>query len=223
MHFTMVLAVLGLGVAGFDPFGALLVAAALALGATRSATLAFLAASAVVPLAFAVLAGHALGPVEAAIQPWVHLPALVWAAIRLGVGLGLIGWAAWRARHPMVEKPTKAPKGISTRAMAAAGLGFGVTVLLDPAYYAAIAVVARVHPPWLRVALLVVWFAVAQIALIALVAVDLIRPGADLGVRLQRAWRRASPAINRVITVVALVAGVALAIDGLWWFVVPGR
>ncbi|WP_203567816.1 hypothetical protein [Aestuariimicrobium ganziense] len=68
------LSVFGLGVAGFDPLGALIVAAALAMGATGRSLLAFLTTSSMVPLVVAVLAGHALGPVEAAVGPWLHLP-----------------------------------------------------------------------------------------------------------------------------------------------------
>ena len=216
MSVVVLLGVLGLGVAGFDPFGALLVAAALMMGASRAAAAMFLASSAVVPLAVAVVAGHALGPIEAEIKPWLHLPGYVWAAISLVTGLGLIGWAVWRALRPPTDKPAKAPKGISVPAMAVAGLGFGVTALVDPAYYAAIAVVARVHDPWLRVALLVLWFVIAQILLIGLVLVNAIHPGAEIGGRLQRAWRRFAPGIRRAVTVVALIFGAGLVLDGIW-------
>lgn len=215
MHAGIVLVVIGLGVAGFDPFGALIVAAGRAMGASRRAALAFLATSTIVPLGVAVLAGHVVGPAEAAIRPWLHAPAPVWTVVRIIAGLALIVWAIWRLARPPAEKPMRTPKEISVRAMATAGLGFGVTVLLDPAYYAAIAVVAHLHP-WHRAVLLVVWFAVAQIALIALVIVELIWPRADFGGRLQRLWRRASPRISRAVTIAALLTGVVLVTLGVW-------
>lgn len=215
MHAGIVLVVIALGVAGFDPFGALIVAACRALGASRRAALAFLATSLIIPLGVAVLAGHLVGPTEAAIRPWLHAPAPAWTVVRILAGIGLMVWATWRLGRPPAEKPLRTPREISAWAMTTAGLGFGATVLLDPAYYAAIAVVAHLHP-WLRAGLLVVWFAVAQIALIGLVIVDLIWPRADFGGRLQRLWHRTSPRISRVVTLAALLAGATLVTHGVW-------
>lgn len=217
MSLSLLMAAVGLGIAGFDPFGALLVAGALSIGASRWAALSFTLASAVVPISLALVAGHTLGPVIAAIEQRVQLPASVWVVVTFAVGVAMIGWAALRLLRPPVERVEHAPRNVSANAMALAGLAFGVTVLADPPYYAIIAVVSRNPDPAARAVAIVIWFLLAQCLLIALVVAAFTGSHRRAAEWLRRAWHRASPAINRTITIALLAAGTLLVADGLWY------
>ncbi|WP_203567817.1 hypothetical protein [Aestuariimicrobium ganziense] len=89
-------------------------------------------------------------------------------------------------------------------------------MLADPAYHGAIAVVAHVHRPWVRVGLLACWLVVAHVALGVLVVAQLVRPSRGVGPWLQRAWRRWAPRVTAVLFLVAIVAGSGLVVDGVW-------
>ena len=220
MGLDFLLIVGALGVAGFDPFGALLVAAALALGASRGSALAFLLLSAVIPLAVGGIAGHALGPVITRIESWLRLPPSIWAAVSIAAGLGLVGWGVLRVRRGasgQSGRPEHTPRGVSMGAMAGAGLAFGLTALLDPAYYGVVAFVARNPDPIARMAGLVGWFAIAQGLLIALVVGSWLGDAQRAASWLRRVWHSASPVIARSVTVAALMVGSALVVDGVWY------
>lgn len=219
MNVPLLVAAIGLGIAGFDPFGALLVAGALTIGASWRAALSFTLASAVVPIPLALLAGHALGPAITAIEEHLSLPASIWVVITLGAGVAMIGWAVRRIRRPPGEPKERPPLDVSARAMALAGLAFGVTVLADPAYYAIIAVVARNPDPAARAAAVVVWFLISECLLIALVVASFTGAHRRAAEGLRRAWRRASPVINGFITIALLVVGVLLILDGTWFLI----
>lgn len=222
MGVQFLLVVAALGVAGFDPFGALLVAGALALGASRTSALAFLLASSVVQLGLALAAGRMLGPFLDAVESRLVLLASIWSLASLAVGAGLIGWGLVRVRRGAVVRPERPPRGVSSTSMAVAGLWFGFTVLLDPAYYAVVAVVARNAEPVARLTALVVWFAIAQWLLIALVIAAWVGDAGRAAEWLRGLWRRSAPVLARAINIAALVAGVALVVDGIW-YLVTGR
>lgn len=217
MGAQFLLVVAALGVAGFDPLGALLVAGALVLGASRRSALIFLLTSAVVPIGLAMLAGRVLRPVLATVESWLRLPASIWSAVSLVVGAGLIGWGLVRARRGVVVRPERPLRAASASAMAGAGFWFGFTVLLDPAYYAVMAVVARHPEPLTRLTALVIWFVVAQWLLIALVVGAWVGDAGRAANRLRGLWRRAAPTISRMVTIAAFVVGLALVADGVWY------
>ncbi len=216
-----VVAAAGLGVAGFDPYGALLVGAALVRGASRWAALVFLLASALAPIGLGVLAGRVIGPLVATIESWLQLPGLVWAIAALAAGVILIGWAVLRLRRgARPETPRqRRTRGSSVGAMALAGLLFGLTALLDPAFYAIVAVTARNPDVLVHLVGLVIWFVVAQWLLIGLVAVSLFDRQRTAAARLERVWTRNAARIHRVVTVVGLAAGLLLVFDGVGYLV----
>lgn len=218
-----VLTAAGLGVAGFDPYGALLVGAALVGGASRWAALFFLLTSAVAPIGLGVLAGRVIGPMVSTVESWLQLPGLVWAIAALAAGVVLVGWAVLRLRRgDRPETTQRQARGSSVGAMALAGLLFGLTALLDPAFYAIVAVTARNSDVLAHLAGLVIWFVVAQWLLIGLVAVSLFDRERTAATRLERAWTRNAARIHRVVTVVGLAAGLLLVVDG-FGFLVTGR
>ncbi|MGB3954424.1 MAG: hypothetical protein WBL05_03955 [Brooklawnia sp.] len=215
-----VLAATGLGVAGFDPYGALLVGAALARGASRWAALVFLLTSAVAPIGLGVLAGRVVGPLVSTVESWLQLPGMVWAFVALAAGV-ILGWAVLRLRRgARPETPQQhRTRGSSVGAMALAGLAFGLTALLDPAFYAIVSVTARNSDVLVHLVGLVIWFVVAQWLLIGLVAVSLFDRQRTAAARLERAWTRNAARIHRVVTVVGLTAGLLLVVDGLGYLV----
>lgn len=220
----LVLVAVGLGVAGFDPYGALLVGTALISGGTRWTALVFLLTSSVAPIALGLLTGRVLGPLVSTIESLLRLPAVVWAGLGLAVGIVLIGWALLRLRlrRGAVPGAERRPRDVSVGAMALAGLSFGFTALLDPAFYAIVAVTARNPDLWVQLIALVIWFVVAQWLLIGLVAVSWVDKERTAAVRLERVWSKNASRVSRIVTVVGFAAGVVLVVDGVG-YLVTGR
>lgn len=221
MTFATLAAIVALGVAGFDPFGALLLAAALARGASRWGALIFFLASAVVPVGVGVLGGRALAPTIQLLETKLRLPNTIWLIITVLAGVGLLIWALQRWRKLTSEPTHQQPRGLSVKAMALAGIGFGFTVLADPAFYAVIAVNSRNHGFGPDLAAMSVWFVVSQVALVCLVIAAFTPAQRRAAAWLQQTWTRLSPLLSRVLTIVITLAGAGLLVDGLW-FVATG-
>lgn len=100
-------ACVALSIAGFDPFGALALLAALARGAGRRAAIAFTAAGAAVIIAAAMLLdllAYALLP-----DGLPHVPDVVWGSLEAAAAVGLVVWGGRRlaarrdAGHPLPQ------------------------------------------------------------------------------------------------------------------------
>lgn len=215
------LATLGLGIAGLDPFGALIVAAALTAGSTRRATSAFLTASAATTVAVGGLLGSALEPLLNLLGRLLDFPDLVWAVINIVLVITLMAWAIARiVRPPNSAHHSELPRrtGLSAWSLTGAGVLFGLTMLTDPAYYAIIALGTRVED-WLALVLAVtLWFLISQLPLVLLVVSSFLGLHETLTTRLERLWARVKPHISSIVTAaIALIAGV-LTFDTIHFF-----
>ena len=136
MSWGMFAAIAGLGVAGLDPVGALILTTAIASGARRSAVLAFFASS----LGVTVLVGVALGEsVQRLVDVVVSLiqvpdPARFW--LQLTAAVALTVWAVRRYRNRNQSSPSQSrrARGSSMPAMLAAGTAWGIAALTDPTF-----------------------------------------------------------------------------------------
>ena len=128
-------------------------------------------------------------PLVSTVESWLQLPGMVWAFVALAAGV-ILGWAVLRLRRgARPETPQQhRTRGSSVGAMALAGLAFGLTALLDPAFYAIVSVTARNSDVLVHLVGLVIWFVVAQWLLIGLVAVSLFDRQRTAAARLERAW-----------------------------------
>ncbi len=213
---AFLLAVLTLGVAGLDPLGALLMAGALAGGATRKGVGAFVAAAAGTTVALGVACSLLLAPfIDRLAAAMANTPDLVWLAVELGLAVVLLVWGIRRLRAGVSkEKPQKKTRSlIDTSVLLGAGVMFGISALTDPTYYGVIVLAGRDEPIWLVVIAHLLWFAVSQAPLLALTIAAAKGSHVRLAQKLQGYWEQWRPAINRILTVILFVGAVYLMID----------
>ena len=165
----LLVAVLGLGLAGLDPAGALIAAAALTAGARDRAVLLY----GVVVLAGTALLGTTLsltlGARLAGLDWSVLVPAgRVGAILEIAVGAGLLAWAVVRLRRTGARAPK--PRRERTGGLGLAGVGalFALSAALDPTFVAVVVLAGR-DPDIAEVVLAhVLWAVLSQAPLVLL-------------------------------------------------------
>lgn len=217
--------IVGLGIAGFDPLGALALIAAMALGARRRA----IAGLVIVTIATTVVIGFVL---SSTLGTWaiaqlhrLHDPGhIVWGALVLLAGIGLAVWGTIRLRRaPVVKKDEPTRSGRSVKALVLIGIGVGLSALIDPAFYGLL-VVAGTMPTWpLRLAGVLTWSCLSQVALLALsgaVFAGAFGPVHRFITSCRERWgaaaSRAASWVLIVVCVVIILEGI-LEIHGRWW------
>lgn len=220
----LLLALLGLGIAGLDPLGALIVAAALAAGSTRRAVSAFLVASTVTTVAVGGLLGRAIEPLLSSLGNLLNFPDAVWVAINILL-VAVLVWALarfWR-RQDRADRSDSEPKrraaGLSTWSLAGAGVLFGLSMLTDPTYYAIIALGTRVEGWLVPVLVVALWYLISQSPLFVVVASSFLGLHEQVAARLQDFWARSKPYVSWIIKVAILLAVVVLVADTLHFFI----
>ena len=189
MSWGMFAAIAGLGVAGLDPVGALILTTAIASGARRSAVLAFFASS----LGVTVLVGVALGEsVQRLVDVVVSLiqvpdPARFW--LQLTAAVALTVWAVRRYRNRNQSSPSQSrrARGSSMPAMLAAGTAWGIAALTDPTFYATAALAGQSRGSVVPAVLVMVWFLISQLPLLAVTVTYLINSEGPRGHQTRRA------------------------------------
>jgi hypothetical protein len=211
---------LGLGLAGLDPAGALVAAGALGGGARERHVAAYGLVALLGTVAFGATLSLTVGPRVAEID-WVALASLPAAAVIEAVlGLGLVAWGVARALRPA----TRAPKPRSTRgtgptALVAAGTLFALSAILDPTFVSLAVIAGRDGTFWSVVAAHSVWVLVSQAPLVLLLAAMAGGAHGRFVARFRSWWEKVRPAVGRLVTGAALLAGAFFLLDSGWWFV----
>ncbi|MGN6032689.1 MAG: hypothetical protein ACTHQE_13615 [Thermomicrobiales bacterium] len=217
---TLYLKALGLGIAGFDPSGALIAMALLAAGATRRAVLFFCLTYLLALIALLTLASSILS---------TKLPGTSWRALdthpgtkagaEITIGLLLLVFAAWRLIHagdPKPETPRKLP--VSTWATVGLGGLLALGVVGDPALLA-FAVVAGTANTLADIIVAQTIAVLASKMLVVVVMVGILSGHERAFVeRLTKWWKRAAPAMGKVVTIVLIAMAVLLMTNAIWWF-----
>jgi hypothetical protein len=216
---ALLVTVLGLGLAGLDPAGALIAAAALTAGARDRAVLLY----GVVVLVGTALLGTVLSltlGVRLASVDWsVLVPAgRVGAIIELGVGVGLLAWAVVRLSRRGARAPK--PRRERTGGLGLAGVGalFALSAALDPTFIAVVVLAGR-DPVVAEVALAHALWAVVSQAPLVLLLLAVARGKHERAVTWFGGWwSRVQPVVRRVVNAALVVTGAVLVLDGGWWF-----
>ncbi|MEU2199221.1 hypothetical protein [Isoptericola sp. NPDC019482] len=204
--------VFGLGVAGLDPFGALLVVPALAAGARRRVVLLFFATAWLTTVLTGLVLGESVQHVVAWLRDALSVPDPVRLVAQLVAAAGLGVWAArrWVRRHdPAPERKRSVLAG--PVAMSLAGIFWGVSALSDPTFYALATVGASAPSLLAGAAVFTGWFLVSQAPLCLVVlalAAGKDSPPVRRAVALAR--RTARPAAD-VLTALLAATAVLLA------------
>jgi len=219
----LLVAALGLGLAGLDPAGALIAAAALAAGTRTRPVVAFgvlvVVLTALLGTALSLTVGAGLADVD-----WVGaVPGgPVTAVLEALAGLAALAWAVVRLRRPPADPSAEAPRRRTPGTRSGAGLlGVGVLftagAVLDPSYVGLVVLAGRGEPWWEVLAAHTTWSAVSQAPLVVLV-VAVARGGHERATALfTRWWGRARPLVRHVVTGALAAVGLGLLLDAGWY------
>lgn len=219
---ALVLAALGLGLAGLDPAGALMAVATLAAGAQRRTVLGFgltvLGGSAALGVTLSLTLGVRLRSVDLlGLLPRGGLGAL----LEVVLGFGLLGWAWWRQRRstmPGAERLGRSRLG----PVLGLGVAYAALSLTDPTFAGMVVLAGRGQPVVDVVTAHLVWSLASQLPLVVLLVAVLAGAHGGAVTWFQRWWARVGPALRRGVTALALIVGVLLVADaGL--FAATGR
>lgn len=220
---SVMLQVLGLGVAGIDPLGAVLVFSAITAGAARAKVVALAVSVLVATVAAGVvltLTGRSLAGNSTSAEP--SEPGPVWAYIELAVAVVLVVWL-WRG---LSGKREVGPKAESKRRLkgpvlvfVGAGCLFSLTSVVDPTFLAAAAVLGPVDNMFFTFIAFGVWTLISQFMLFVLLVAFLV--GADQRIvgASQRLWARHRDRFRVFLYVAGAVAVVVLAFDAGYFFI----
>lgn len=223
----LLLASLGLGVAGLDPTGALLAAAALAAGARPRAVVLFGASVLVLTAALGTVLSLTAGASLAGVDWTGSLPGgPVTAVLEALAGLLALGWAVARLRRRADPAREEVAAEASRRggARLASGAGMvGAAVLftagavLDPSFVGLVVLAGRGEPLAQVVAAHTTWSVVSQAPLLLLL-VAVARGGHERAAALfARWWSRVRPLVRHLVTAALVLLGAGLLLDAGWF------
>ncbi|WP_058234699.1 hypothetical protein [Devriesea agamarum] len=212
-------AMLGLGVAGFDPFGALILAALLTLGARRNAGIRFTLASLVSTVGGSVIASILISYVHLSVP---HLPGLFWVIVMAVLAAVLFGWGILRLRRP--PAPHKPAKPLSPSPLLAGAL-YGLVAFGDPALWGAVALAGRTYQlhdigiPTLVVSF-ILWFIAGQWPLLIATVAALTGRHERMVARIAATIERWRTPLRHIATTLIMVAAAFFAADAAWYLTV---
>ena len=210
----------GLGVAGFDVFGAVLVVLLVASKLPKQRIAAF----ALIVLVGTVTAGVAAslllgGSAELFAQALHRVPACIWVGAEGAASVGLLGWAAARLhRHIKSDKEPKDTQDSRVlqwlrRSIVLGGIIYAASAFTDPSFLAMIAIASREQSLFVVIMAHVVWLLVSQGLFFGLVIAIMCDRHQPLIAWFERVRSQYSTLIRSSITVVIILCGLILLAD----------
>lgn len=209
----------GLGIAGVDPFGALIAIGAMTSGASRKTVVIYglitLIGTALLGIALSLFVGAQLENIGGILDQDDE----VWLAVESALGAVLIVWGFSRFFNPRPDNPRgQEAKGTSLAALIATTPFLFLSSLVDPTFLG-ITVIASQDASLLGVILAhVVWNLFAQSPLVALLVASFFHLDDELADWFQRWTDRLGPALAKVGTALLFIIGGFLLFDVFWWF-----
>jgi hypothetical protein len=215
----LLLAALGLGLAGLDPAGALVAAGALAGGARERHVAAYGLVCLLGTVAFGTALSLVIGPRVADVD-WGALATSAGAGlVEIALGLGLLAWGTARAWRPATRAPKpRSPRGTGPVALVAVAVLFVLSAILDPTFVSLAVLAGRGEPFWSVLAAQAIWVAVSQAPLVLLLSAMAGGKHERFVARFRSFWERVRPAVGRLVTTAALLVGAFFVLDAVWWF-----
>ncbi|MFD4324437.1 hypothetical protein ACFWQC_07370 [Nocardioides sp. NPDC058538] len=156
--------IVGFGVAGLDPFGALVVVPALATGARRRVVLLFFGTAWLTTVLTGIALGESVQHVVAWLRNLLSVPDPVRLTVQLVTAIGLGLWAAHRWAHRNDARPEKTKKSMlaGPTGMSLMGVFWGVSALTDPSFYGVATIGASMPSLLAGAAVFSGWFLISQ-------------------------------------------------------------
>ncbi len=210
----------GLGVAGFDVFGAVLVVLLVASKLPKQRIAAFALIVLVGTVTAGVAASLLLGSsAELFAQALHRIPACVWVGAEGAASVGLLGWAVARLhRHIKPDKETKESQDSRLlqwlgRSIVLGGIIYAAGAFTDPSFLAVIAITSREQSLLVVIIAHVVWLLVSQGLFFGLVVAIMCDKHQPLIAWFERVRAQYSTLIRLSITVVIILCGLILLAD----------
>lgn len=210
----------GLGVAGFDVFGAVLVVLLVASKLPKQRIAAFALIVLVGTVTAGVAASLLLGSsAELFAQALHRVPACVWVGAEGAASMGLLGWVAARLhRHIKSDKKPQESQDSRVlqwlrRSIVLGGIIYAASAFTDPSFLAVIAITSREQSLLVVIMAHVVWLLVSQGLFFGLVIAIMCDRHQPLIAWFERVRARYSTLIRSSITVVIVLCGLTLLAD----------
>ena len=215
--------VVGLGIAGLDPIGALMVVPALAARAKRRVVMLFFGMAALVTVATGLVLGESVQYVTAWIEN-LSVPVVARMAVQVVLAVALGWWAVYRWVRRKDPKSEKKSLLTGPTAMSLAGAFWGISAVTDPSFLALAVIDSRISSLLASVLVFTGWFLVSQ-APLCVVVLALAAGRNSLPVRraLALAQRLAGPTKILMTLLIALAAAcfaastVIYLLTGAFW------
>lgn len=217
------LAILGLAIAGIDPFGAILLAGAIGAGLEKSKIIGFTVA---VWLG-AIATGTALSVIgiqfiEQIKNIFPSLSSSVWIYVNVILAVAIAIWLYRQIKHTASDKQKPSRKRKLQGSLIATisfGAVFGATSVLDPTFVAAIGVAAQTGNIVSIVALHTIWITISQFMLFGLLAAYLLGKHHQLLDWSKSFWRKHKPIFMRLVHALAFAVVILLIADSIVYLV----
>ena len=209
----------GLGAAGFDVFGVVIVLLLLASRVSKRRIVLFASIAFVGTVALGTVAAVLLGESVASLSQIVHrIPAVVWLGLEGVAAVALFGWATYRLC--VAPAPDKPPKDSHiarwlARSVVLGGIMYAVSALGDPSFLALIALASRGHSLVTIILAQVVWFVVSQGLFCGLVVAIICGRHQPLIGWFERVRARYSTVFRQIITGAIILCAVILMADAI--------
>lgn len=214
----VVVAAVGLGLAGIDPAGLLLALGSLAAGARERTVLLFtaivVAGTALLGTVLTLGLGRQLQDFD-----WTSVfpPDWLGALIEGFLAAALLAWALIRLRRPGARPPRPSKRARTGLALVWAGLLFAASAPLDPTFVGLVVLAGRGESVLAVVLAHVMWVVVSQLPLVALAVLIMLGRHDRAVDSLRNLLPRMRPTLARVGTATLAVIGLLMAVDVAWW------
>ncbi|PID33065.1 hypothetical protein CR969_02725 [Candidatus Saccharibacteria bacterium] len=218
---------LSLGLAGIDPLGMLLLAAARASGMRRRPIALFGITVLVGTIAFGVGVTLLLGGQIHAIAQWFNnAPDELYVILQLLITGMLIIWGTRRIirqlrAEPVAKSESNLVKFLRFGAIPV-GLLFTLSMAIDPSFLALIPLSAHSSNLVLTILVFTIWITVSQSPLFLFVIASCLNADKKLILWIQKVQKRHAKRINTIINVCILIAAGILSTD-VFWFLATGK
>lgn len=219
---ALYLKAMALGLAGFDPSGALLAIAWIAAGASRRIVLAFcivyIAVTITVLTGVAIILGGNLP--GGGWHPLADDPTAK-TVVELLAGLLLVGFAAykivgWRHPRPETPKPPRPPRHVSPGAVIGSAVLLGCGIVGNPALIALIAVSATSQSGWHVFSAELLAIVVNKLLVFVMIGALILNEQDAIAEWIAGFWARVAPRLGTMLVYLLGVLGIILVVGALW-------
>lgn len=163
---------IGLGIAGIDPLGAILLFSAISAGAERFKVVALVLSTLITSVVVGVVITVAGGQfIESTSIESSSEPGAIWAYLEIGVAIILGYWLLQRIRNKRDLKETEKkqrPLSGTILTYIVAGVVFSVTAVIDPTFIATAVVITDNNDVFISIIAFTIWTLISQIMMFAL-------------------------------------------------------